>query len=285
VAVPGAPLSEQPAIFSRVSPRYFDVLHVPLLAGRNLTPADNDNEPVATVISLHFAMTYFGTPAPLGRIFVRDDGATHLVVGVAGDSHYDDLRGGAAPIVYMPMKPPNVFALYVRSGRDPADLNALVSADASALGSGMRVRDQTPLKQLMQRTIEGEHLMASVGLACAVFGLALAALGVFGLLNYAVGRRTREIGLRSALGSPRGRIGVLVLKDVTWPLGIGVTAGLVLATTTIHWVRALLFDVSAADPLVIVSAVASFTVAAVVACAWPAWRAMALDPVIALRRE
>jgi ABC-type antimicrobial peptide transport system permease subunit len=185
----------------------------------------------------------------------------------------------------MPMKPPNVFTLYVRSTLDPGTIQKMVTRETAALGSGMRVTGVTTLSSLVGGTIVTERLLADVGGAAALLGLVLAAIGLFGLLNYSVTERTQEIGIRTALGARRSRIYTLVLKDVARVIALGFAAGLGSALIVIHWTRSLLFGVSSVDPAVISAAMLTFLVTAAVACALPARRAAAIDPVIALRRE
>ncbi len=205
VVLPGQPPSERAEVFYRVSPGYLSTLSIRLLGGRDFDVRDNDNEPVPTIVNRSFAMRYFGTESVLGREFARTDGVRHQIVGVAGDSRYDELRDGPEPIAYMPMKPPNVFTLYVRSTLDPGSVQKMVAREAAALGSGMRVRDVTTLDALVGNALVTQRLLAAVGGACACLGLLLSAIGLFGLLNHSVAARTREIGIRTALGARRFR--------------------------------------------------------------------------------
>ena len=251
VALPGGPISDQAEVFYRVSPRYLDTLKVPLLSGRDFDWRDNDDEPVPALINLAFARKYFGTDAPLGRTFKRDDGVQHEVVGVTGDARYGALRGGPEPVVYMPMKPPNVFTLYVRSSLAPSIVAGLVAREAGALGFGMRVTGATTLRTLVDDTIVTERVLAGVGAACALLGLTLAAVGLFGLLSYSVTLRTREIGVRTALGARRSAIYALMLGQVASPVAVGLATGMAASLAAIHAARALLFGVAAIDPIVI----------------------------------
>ena len=122
VVLPGRPPSEREETFYRVAPGYFATLRTPLLQGRDFTFSDNDDEPVATIVNRAFAKRYFGTEAVLGMEFRRDDGPRHKIIGLAADSHFGSLRGGPEPIAYMPMKPPRIFTLYVRSSLDPGSV-------------------------------------------------------------------------------------------------------------------------------------------------------------------
>ncbi len=285
VILPGNVPSEREETFYRVSPGYFATLRTPLLSGRDLSPRDNDDEPVPTIVNRAFARRYYGSESVLGREFRRDDGVRHQIVGLAANSHFGDLRHGPEPIAYMPMKPPRTFTLYLRSTFDPGSVAKMVEREAATLGSGLRVRDVTTMEALVGSTITREKLLACIGGAFAFLGLILAAIGLFGLLNYAVTRRTREIGIRAALGAQRLPIYGLVLKDLAGMTGGGLLAGLVGSLGVMRLTRSLLFGIEPADPLVIGTTLAVFLLIAAIAAGLPARRAAAIDPLVALRYE
>ncbi|HKD04605.1 MAG TPA: ADOP family duplicated permease [Bryobacteraceae bacterium] len=271
--------------FYRVSPGYFATLETPLLAGRDLTLHDNDDEPVPTVVNRAFASTYFGTDSVLGKEFRRDDGALHLIVGLAANSHFVDMRTGPEPIAYMPMKPTRAFTLYVRSTMDSNTVARTVERELKALGGGLRVRDEVALGAIVENTMLKERLLAILGGSYAVLGLALAAVGIFGALNYSVTRRTSEIGVRGALGAGQFAIYRLVGADIATALGLGLLAGLASALVLMRVARTLLFQVGPADPLVAGAALAILAGVAAIAGGVPAWRAANIDPVSALRHD
>jgi hypothetical protein len=277
--------SEQEETFCRISPGYFATLRTPLLSGRDFEFRDNDNEPVPTIVNRAFASRYFGSEDAVGREFRRTDGVRHQVVGIAADSHYGDLHGGPEPIAYMPMKPPRAFVLYVRSTLDSLSVAKVAGRESAALGGGMRVVDATPLPTLVGNTMLKERLLAGIGGACGFLGLILAAIGIFGLLNYAVVRRTREIGIRAALGARRLEVVGLVMRDLLGVGGAGLAMGLAVALVLMRFAGPLLFEIQPADPLVFGTALAIFVVTSVLAAGIPARRAAAIDPVIALRNE
>ncbi len=285
VALPGKQPSEQEETFYRVSPGYFATLRTPLMSGRDFTDRDNDDEPVPTIVNRAFARKYFGNDPVLGREFRRDDGVRHQIVGLAANSHFGSLRNGPEPIAYMPMKPPRSFILYVRSPLDAVPVSKMVDREAEAVGSGVRVRDVTTLKTLVGNTIRTERLLAGVGGAFAFLGLILAATGLFGLLNYSVTRRTREIGIRAVLGAQRASIYGLVLKDLSATMAAGLIAGLIGALGLMHLTQSLLFGIDPIDPLAIGAAMAVFIGAAAIAGGLPAYRAAAIDPIAALRHD
>jgi putative ABC transport system permease protein len=285
VALPGKALSDEEETFYRVSPAYFKTLRTPLLSGRDFTVRDNDDEPVPSIVNRAFARRYFGSESVLGKEFRRDDGVRHQIVGLAANSHFGDLHTGPAPIVYMPMKPPQSYTLYVRSTLDPGSVARMVEREAQALGPEVRVRDVITLETLVGNTILKEKLLAGIGGAFAFLGLALAAIGLFGLLNYSVTRRTKEIGIRAALGAERSTLYGVVLKDLLEMIAAGLAVGMAASIALMHFARSLLFGIQPLDPLVIGTATAVFLGAAVVAGGLPARRAASIDPMLALRDE
>jgi putative ABC transport system permease protein len=286
VGLPGGPLSSRSETFYRVSPGYFATMKTPLLAGRDLLPEDTDGaEPVPSVVNRAFARRYFGTESVLGRDFIRDDGVRHRIVGLAANAYYGDLRSGTEPVVYFPMKPPRWFTLYVRSSLDTPTVMRLIEREVAALGPGIHAVETTRLETLVGNSILRERLMAGIGGVFAFLGLVLAAIGLFGLLNYAVTRRTREIGIRSALGARRATLVHLILKDVSAMLAGGLIAGLIGAVFLLNVSKSLLFGISPADLKVIATAALIFVAAAMTASALPVRRATTIDPMTALRHD
>ncbi len=161
----------------------------------------------------------------------------------------------------------------------------MVEREAETLGSGLRVREVTTVEALVGNTILRERLLASIGGAFAFLGLILAAIGLFGLLNYSVTRRTREIGIRAALGAQRLPIYGLVLKDLAGMTVGGLLAGLAGSLVVMRLTQSLLFGIEPADPLVIGTAMAVFLLVSALAGGLPARPAAAIDPLVALRHE
>lgn len=286
VLVAGRQMSQREETFYRVSPGYLSTVRTPLLGGRDLAAGETDAaQPVPSVVNVAFARKYFGAEDVVGREFQRDDGVRHRIVGLAANSRYGSLRGGPEPIVYFPMLPPRRFTLYVRSRLDPGSVMRLVDPALKSAGFGTHVVEATTLDALVGRSILKERLVAGLGGVFALLSLLLAAIGLFGLLNYSVTRRTKELGIRSALGAPRRGLILLVLRDLSGLLTVGLSAGLVGSIAVMNVSRSLLFGVSAADPLVMAAAAAVFLAVSATAGGLPARRAAAIDPMIALRHE
>ncbi len=289
VFVPGNAPSDREEIFYRASPGYFVTLRTPLLEGRDFGRQDRPNlDPIPTIVNVAFAQRYLGGANAIGKFFERADGKKRVrqqVIGVVANAHYGSLRRGAEPIAYLPMEGSNFFALYVRSPLDAGSVARLVENAAKTAGPGLRVRDVTTLNTLVGNTILKEKLLASIGGTFAFLGLLLAAIGLFGLLNYSVARRTKEMGIRAALGAQRAELVLLVMRDLAGMVGGGLIAGLAGSLAVLVMVRSLLFGIKAADPLVLVTATILFMVAGITAAGFPAGRAASVDPMVALRQE
>jgi ABC-type antimicrobial peptide transport system permease subunit len=175
--------------------------------------------------------------------------------------------------------------LYVRSGLDLGSVVKMVGREARAMGAGARVREVTTLDTLVGNTILKEKLLAGIGGVFAFLGLLLAAIGLFGLLNYSVTRRTREIGIRAALGARPPTLVFLVLRDMFGMIAGGLLVGLAGSLALMTLVRSMLFGIRPLDPLVISTAAAVFLAAAFIAGGLPAKRAASIDPMVALRHE
>ena len=290
VIIPGKGASEQEEIFYRVSPGYFAALHTPVLMGRDFETRDSSGaqQPSPAIVNEAFARKYFGDVNVVGQEFTypfRRGVVREVIVGVSSDARYSDLRKAADPIVYLPMEGGSGFTLYVRSPLPLGSLKRIVDREAHEAGSGARVREVITLETIVGNTLLVEKLLAGVGGTFAFFGLLLAAIGLFGLLSYSVGRRTKEMGIRAALGARRTEIVALVLKDVAALTGGGLIIGSAAALGAMAMLKSLFFGIDRADPAVIGAATAIFLVAGLLAASLPARRAATIDPVSALRDE
>jgi predicted permease len=314
VILPGQPLPDREVHAMQVSPRYFAAMKIPLLAGRDFEQRDRDYHhtgPPATVvdnapalryfgnedpargprpiiINQALARRYFGNENPVGKIFQTphdDKLMSHQIIGVVGNAAYGSLREGPRPIMYGVERGDSYLTLYVRSPLDLGSVVKIVDREAQAIGHGTHVRDITTLDTLIGNTLLREKLLAGIGGVFAFLGLLLAAIGLFGLLNYSVTRRTREIGIRAALGARPPALVYLVLKDMVSMIAGGMIVGLTASLALMTFVRSLLFGIRPVDPLVMITAAAVFLTAAFVAGGLPASRAAGIDPMVALRHE
>ena len=314
VILPGQAPPDRETHAMSVSPRYFAAMRIPLLAGRDFEQRDRDyhhegpsptvvdyrpglkyfgNEdpakgPRPAIINQALARKYFGSGNPVGKIFLTPyDGnmMSHEIIGVVGNAAYASLREGLQPIMYGVERGDSYLTLYIRSPLELGSVVKMVDREAQAIGHGTHVRDVTTLDTLIGNTLLREKLLAGLGGAFAVLGLLLAAIGLFGLLNYSVTRRTREIGIRAALGARPPALVYLVLKEMFTMIAGGLIVGLAASLSLMTFVRSLLFGIRAVDPLVMTTAAAVFLAAAFIAGGLPASRAASIDPMIALRHE
>jgi hypothetical protein len=288
---PEKPLPDREELFGSVSPRYFTTLRIPLLAGRDFEPRVQDYQytgPRPTIVNQALAQAYFPNVNPIGRIFQTPDDnqlVNHEIIGVVGNSSLGSVREGPPPVAYGVIRGTSLFALYIRSPLDLGSVVKMVDRETQAIGFGTRIREVTTLDTLIGNTLLREKLLAGLGGVFALLGLLLAAIGLFGLLNYSVARRTKEIGIRAALGARPPSLVYLVLKDMFSMIAGGLAAGLAVSLGLMTFVRSLLFGIRTADPLVIFTAAAIFLAAAFIAGGLPASRAATIDPLIALRHE
>jgi len=287
IVLEGRPPSERQETFYRISPGYFATLRIPLLDGRDFGVSDTDGgQTVPTIVNRAFARRYFGADAVIGKAFQRGaDGARHVIVGLAADAYYSELREGLQPVVYFPMKPPRFFTLYVRSTLEPASVRRLVEQEMATGTPGLHLAGVTTLEQLVGNTLVREKLLAGVGGVFASLGLVLVAVGLFGLLSYSVVRRTKEIGIRAALGARRPTLIALVVQELFAMMGGGLIAGLLGSLVLMRVIHSQLFGIALADPVVLSVAAAIFLVTTLAAVVLPAYRAATLDPMVALRQE
>jgi putative ABC transport system permease protein len=183
------------------------------------------------------------------------------------------------------MKPPRLFTVYVRSPLDPGSVMRLVQQEATTAVPGIHLVEVTTLDTLIGNTLLREKLLAGVGGTFAALGLVLVAIGLFGLLNYSVASRAKEIGIRAALGARRRALVALVLKELGGMMAGGLTAGLMGSLALMRLLRSQLFGVGTVDPMVMAAAAALFLLATSLAVVLPAFRAATMDPMVALRQD
>jgi ABC-type antimicrobial peptide transport system permease subunit len=240
------------------------------------------------VVDQRFAERFFGGRNPVGERFEML-GQSIEVVGFAANARFLNLREETTPIVYMPYDPtrflPGVIHFAIRAGLSPDQLAADVRRAAAALDPAVPVVEFHTQTVLIDRILRTERLLAFVSSGFGLVALFLAAIGLGGLLAYAVARRTSEIGVRMALGAARGDVIRMVLRDSMWMVGLGAVIGLPLAYGVARLMEASLFELEPIDPVSAGLALAMLALVALTATWLPAQRAARVDPVIALRHE
>ena len=289
---PVAPGKFQSALRLPVSDGYFAAFRIPIVAGRGFTRSDSlGSQPVA-VVSQHFVARYFPGEDPIGRrIRMGDPNSSQepwlTIVGVALETSYSTWDETLQPVVYMSAAqiPPNRATYAVITDGDPLALAAPVRKALAGLDSTLPLDVVMTYRQYLNELLTGLMYAAAMLVVDALIAMLLAAIGIFGVMGNLVGERTREIGVRLAMGARREDILQLILRRAAWLTGTGLCAGLLMAYGLAHLVANLLQGVRPDDPVVF--AAITLTVAAIaLATSWlPARRASRIDPMVALHDE
>ncbi|HEX8559750.1 MAG TPA: ABC transporter permease [Pyrinomonadaceae bacterium] len=288
---PAPPPGQEPGTAVRVSDAaYFGAMGIPLLRGRNFTDAEQAEARHVVLVSETFAKRYFPGEDPLGkriRVEMSEEPAPTEIVGVVGDVRYDSLTDEAEPTVYEP-HPELTYpfmTLVVRTAGDPAEVTPAVRRELAQIDPDQPVADVRTMNQVMAETVgRARFNTLLLGLFAALATL-LAAVGIFGVMNYSVTLRTREIGLRMALGAEPGRVLLLVLRQGLVLTLVGIGVGLAGALALTRLLSGLLYGVGATDPLTFGAIVVVLAFVSLLACYIPARRATRVDPLVALKHE
>ncbi|HKQ97818.1 MAG TPA: ABC transporter permease [Candidatus Polarisedimenticolia bacterium] len=282
-----SPETSMPIEWRLVSPGYFGGMGIPLLRGREFTDADGPEAPLVVIASQSAAKRLWGEADPLGRTVHRPMQALQFtVVGVAGDIHSTALNQDA-PTLYFPLpwRSPPLVDLAVRTTGDPEALLPTIRRKVHEIDAELALANVRTIDQWIANSAAQPRLNAVLLGIFAATALLIAAIGIYGVLAYTVTQRTREIGLRMALGAtPRGVMRLVVGQGMTVALlglGLGLVGGLALA----HSVSSLVFGVTVRDPATYAAVAFVLGSVALGACALPARRAARVDPMVALRCE
>lgn len=292
VSIPGRPYPRDTngVHYNRVGTGLFETLRIPIVTGRAIDGRDIRPDAEAVVVDDLFARRFFPNENPVGRRFgYFEENNRYEIVGVVRGSRYNSLRGDAAPTVYHPYLPgelkgwPIHFA--IRSALDPARLAEAVRRAVASVDPAVPLTEFHTQTGLIDRLLRTERLLGFVSGAFGLVALTLAAIGLGGLLVYAVARRTNEIGVRMALGATAGDVVRTVLRDSLGMVGAGVLIGLPCAYAVAKLLKTALFGLEPMDPWTAVLSFFSLLVVALVAAWIPARRAARIDPMTALREE
>jgi predicted permease len=276
--------------FNVIAPDYFATLGTPLVAGREFDARDTAGAPPAAIVNEAFARYYFGSADPLGRRVTSLD-VTYTIVGVVRDAKYQSLRDGIIRTMYVPWtgrrddQPLRYSYLMRVAAGDPMMLAPGLDGAVRSADPAIRLRTAIPYATLVDRSLVTERLLATLAGFFGALALAIAALGVFGVLAFQVARRTAEFGVRMALGADRRALMRLVFGDVAAVVLTGIVVGGAAALSVTGLARRILFGVTPTDPLAFAIAASVLAAAALLAAWLPARRAARVDPLIALRHD
>jgi putative ABC transport system permease protein len=297
IALNGGPPSEQLAYFFPVSPGFFATMKMRMTEGRDFQ--SSDTTPGTAIVNQTFVKDFFHGTDPLGRQFddAGDDGSRRpfRVVGVVADAPYRGIKGSILPVAFMPtlevdshgQPGPIVNMTFILRTveQDPMTLAPTMRRKVAATHAGFRVSNVRTQQQLIDDQTVRERLLAMLGVFFACVALLLAAIGLYGVLNYSVLQRHREIGIRLAIGSTRSAIARLVTAEVFAVIVVGAAIGVVLSLFSARYIETLFYQVKSADPEILTVPAIAICAVAFMATLPAVMRAMRIDPADILRSE
>jgi predicted permease len=280
--------------YDQVGSGYAKAIGARRVAGRDLDRIDEERLPRTALVNQSLASFYFPGKNAVGQYMRFNDSIAVQIVGVIADTRDHELIGTPDRRVYFPyvhardsanMALPGSLRFAVRTSGDPTALVQTIRKTVASVDPQLPIDGVDPLVSLMRGTIGEQRLVAQLATAFGVLALLLAAIGLYGVMTFAITRRTGEIGLRVALGAQRSDVVSMVLVDALRLVAIGVVIGLPLAIASTRLLRTQLHDVASTDPLSIAVAIGVLATSAVVAVLLPALRASKVSPIVALRAE
>ena len=274
----------------RVTPGYFATMGLPLVSGRDFLASEVSTKPQefpkVAIINETMARHYFGDISPLGRRFGWGDQQVNYdyeIVGVAKDAKYGNLRVKTRSLIYFPGGGDSL--LVIRAATDSTALIATVRQAIQQVDKNLEILSIKTVPQLIDQALVQERLLAKLSSFFSLLALLLACIGLYGVMAYDVARRTREIGIRMALGAQRRDVVGLVMRQTIWLVIVGVIIGLAAAIISTRWLASFLYGLQPNDPLTIALASLLLLTVSALAGLLPARRAAQVNPLVALRHE
>lgn len=280
------PDTDVDAYYTAIGPDFFRSMGIPLVAGREFTTADVFGTPRVAVVNEAFTKKFKLGSDAVGKMMGQGDSLTTMIVGVVKDSHYSDVKQELRPVFYLPYKQDTTVGtlnFYVRTSLPANTLMPHVRATIAKLDRNLPVVDLKTMRQQISDDVYLDRMITTLSAGFAALATLLAAIGLYGMLAYSVVQRTKEIGVRMALGANSSRILIMVLRDVVSITLFGIVVGAAAAYGIGRAARSLLFGIAGHDSATVAMAAVVLGVVALVASAVPAWRAARVDPVGALR--
>ena len=272
-----------------VNNEYFRTMNIPLRSGRTFNDGDNSESQRVAILSEALAKSLFPGEDPLGKeLDIPEPGkALPIVAGIVSDIRHQGLDKEITPEIYFPYKQmaPTSLMLAIRTTKDPVSITTAVRGEVNAIDNGLPVYEVKTMDQRMAASVAPRRFNLILLGSFAFLALSLAAVGVYGVIAYAVTQRTQEIGIRMALGARSGDVLRLLIGQGMLQTAIGIVLGLSGAWALTRLMKTLLFGVSATDPFTFVGVAVLLMIVALFACYVPARRAARVDPMVALRYE
>ena len=292
IAVPGYQAQEGERMsfeWEHVTPSYFATLEIPLLAGRAFNDLDIATSAKVVVVNESFVRKFFGNVEnAIGKTFSVGKSTSLLIVGVVKDAKHSNLHQPPLPIYYTPIfqdAEPNAVAVYVRTRQAPEDAASTVRAAVSGIDSKLVIDSLQSMHAEIDTTLTSERILSFLASSFGIVAVFVAAIGLYGVLAYSIAQRTREIGVRMALGATRRAVVAMVLREVLVLTGSSVAVAVPLAIALGSFVKSQLYGVSYRDPATLFVVVLAIAAVAMLAACVPARRAVRVQPITALRYE
>jgi predicted permease len=290
---PYAPNDDVSTLLNRVSPGFFETMGIPLLRGRTIGAEDTASSVKAVVVNQTLADRYFPKGDAIGHSFKVADPAvtgTWQIVGIVRDAKYNSPAENPKPFAYLALAQLTgddqyAYSLQIRTVGDPAIITGEVRAALAGIDGNLPLLEIRTVAEDVNHLTDEQQFISQLSAFFSLLALSLACVGLYGVMTYNVVRRTHEIGVRMALGAPKGGVLWMVLKESLLLLVIGLALGIPAALAANHVIRAGLFGVSPSDPLTLVVAVLVLAAVILAAAYLPARRATKIDPMVALRYE
>ena len=288
----GGPDVDSNSRFNEVGAGYFSTMGVPLMSGREFTDADGPGGQKVAIVNEEFVKKFKLGQDAVGKMIGSGEGwrskQDTLIVGVAQNAKYSEVKRKVPPLFFRPYRQDTRLgsaSFYVRTAGDPAQMASSVTAVVKRLDPNLPMEDLKTLTQQVRDNTFLDRMMTTLSSLFAGLATLLAAVGLYGVLAYTVSQRTREIGLRMALGAAPARVRSMVLKQVGWMTLVGGVIGLAGAVALGRQAGAILFEMKGSDPMVLAASAVTLSIVAIAAGFVPAHRASLVDPMKALRDQ
>jgi predicted permease len=281
------PHQRVPTFVNVVGYRFFETMRLPIVMGRPFDAHDRQGAPAVAIVNQEFVRQYLADGHPIGQRFKRGN-QTFEIVGVCGDTHFDRVQSRVPPTWFCVLpqtEEVGAFTFEVRTAMGVSAILPRIREAVRSVGKDLPVFDVRTQLQQIDSTMSRERVFMALTSAFGVLALLLACVGIYGTLSQNVSRRTSEIGIRLAFGATPADVLVMVLREALLQAVIGVIVGVAVAVGLGRYVEAMLFGVTAIDPIAIGGVVTTTLVVALLASWVPARRASRVDPVEALRHE
>ncbi len=283
------PDTDSDSNYNEINPGYFRTLGVPLIAGREFTAADSDTAPKVAIVNEAFAKKFNLGRDAVGKHMARGKGKLDIeIIGLVQNAKYSEVKQEVPPLFFGPYRQSGRVGsmnIYVRGAGDPAPILRSIPPVVARLDPNLPIEDLKTLPQQVRENVFLDRMISTLSASFALLATLLAAVGLYGVLAYTVSQRTREIGLRMALGADSSRVRRMILKQVGWMTLIGAAVGVTAAYYLGRAAASLLYQLEPSDPAVMGVSVVTLAIVALGAGYIPAYRASRVQPMQALRYE